>query len=66
VRGVVISEITADSPHNRTLARGVVILRVNGRDVNSVADVRAAIQPGVNRLYVFHRGNYGFIAVRVQ
>lgn len=64
--GILVSDVSNDSPHSRVLARGVVILRVNGQDVESVSDVRSALKPGINRLYVFHRGNYGFIAVRVQ
>lgn len=64
--GVLVSNVRNDSPHSRVLARGVVILRVNGQDVTSVNDVRSALKPGINRLYVFHRGNFGFIAVRVQ
>jgi len=66
ISGVLINDIRGDSPYSRALAEGILILRVNGQDVETVNEVRSALKPGINRLYVFHRGNFGFIAVKVQ
>ncbi len=68
IDGVLISDISSDSAYNRVLAEGILILRVNGNAVESVEDVRESLKPGINRLYVFvpGRGNFGFIAVKVQ
>jgi serine protease Do/serine protease DegQ len=67
LNGVVVTDIKPDSPYARTqLMPGLVILRVNGTAVSSIKEARSALQPGINRLYVFHRGAFGFIGVRVN
>ena len=43
----------------------MVILEINGRPSQTIEDARAALQKGINRLYVMHRGTYGFIAIRM-
>ncbi|HEX6039665.1 PDZ domain-containing protein, partial [Longimicrobium sp.] len=47
--GVVISEVDPDGPAAGALARGMVVERVNGREVQSLDDLRAAadaVRPG--------------------
>lgn len=65
IDGVIISDIAGDSPYTRVLAEGILILRVNGQPVDEIDEVREALKPGINRLYVYSRGNFGFIAVKV-
>jgi len=67
LKGVVISDISQESPYTRVLSEGILILRVNSQEVETIKDVRSALKPGmINRLYVFYKGNYGFVAVKVQ
>jgi serine protease Do len=47
--GVVVSEVDASGPAAGALARGMVVRRVNGREVRSLEDLRAAadaVRPG--------------------
>ncbi|OPZ68668.1 MAG: hypothetical protein BWY82_02472 [Verrucomicrobia bacterium ADurb.Bin474] len=60
-----ITEIRSASPYARALRPGMVILEINGRPSQTIEDARAALQKGINRLYVMHRGTYGFIAIRM-
>ena len=66
LNGVLITKIGIDSPYQRTLVEGLLILEVNGNKVESVDQAREFLHPGWNRLYVYRRGSYGFIGIRIQ
>jgi serine protease Do len=61
-KGVVVTNSTGDA---ETFKKGVVIVEVNGYQVNSVQDVEEQIKTGINRLYVWYRNKYRFLAYRV-
>lgn len=63
--GVVISSVDARSPYATVLQRGMVILEVNRREVDSISDVRRLLRSGSNLLWVSYRGSTGYIAVRM-
>lgn len=65
--GVVVTEVNARSPYSTTLARGMVILEVNDTPVTNVGELTRALREGrVNKLWVWFRGNEGFVALRVE
>ena len=66
LEGIVITKVNLDSPYTRTLIEGLLILEVNGRKVTTVSQARELLRPGVNRLYVYRRGSYGFIGIQVM
>lgn len=63
--GIVISKIDLDSPYSRTLSEGLLILEINGQKIDSVKKARELIKPGINRLYIYRRGRFGFIGVKI-
>jgi serine protease Do/serine protease DegQ len=64
--GVVVTQIATDSPFSRTLVVGMQILEINDRPISSVAQASKLIRRGaVNRLWVWYRGNSGYIGLRV-
>jgi serine protease Do len=65
LNGIVISKIELDSPYSRTLIEGLLILEINGEKVESVNHARERIKPGINRLYVYRKGSFGFVGVKV-
>lgn len=66
VSGVLITAVDPVSPHARRLAEGMVIIEINDRAVETVQDVRDALHKGVNKLYIYHRGRVGYLAIRVR
>lgn len=65
-RGILITDIEARSPFAGRLSRGMVILEVNDRKVDSIGELQEALRGGrVNKLWVWFRGNEGFVAVQV-
>lgn len=66
VAGVVVTRVEATSEYSRSLREGMVIMEVNGVQVETLAEASKALQEGVNRLYVFDRGRVGYVAVRVR
>ena len=64
-KGVIISEVDARSPYASVLQRGMVILEVNRREVESVSDVRRLLRSGSNLIWVSFRGRTGYISVRM-
>lgn len=61
-RGVVVTNSTGDA---ETFKEGVVIVEINGYQVNSVQEVEEQIKRGINRFYVWYRNKYRFLAYRV-
>lgn len=65
--GVLVTDVSARSPHAQVLARGMVILEVNDQPVNTVGQLAEALRQGaVNKLWINFRGNRGFVALRVE
>ena len=48
-----------------TFKEGVVIVEINGYQVNSIQEVTSELKKGINRFYVWYRGKYRFLAYRV-
>jgi serine protease Do len=66
VTGLLITAIDPESPYARRLQEGMVIVEVNDDDVASVRGARDRLSPGINKLYIYHRGRTVFIAIRVD
>ena len=65
LQGLVVTAIDSDSPHASSLRVGVVIIEINDVPATSLDRARQTLRKGVNKLWVFDRGNYGFIALRL-
>jgi Do/DeqQ family serine protease len=66
VTGLIITDITHDSPYAGALATDAVIMEINKTAVRTVEDARELVQPGRNLLAVYYRGRATFIVIRVQ
>jgi serine protease Do len=66
IDGVVITEVSVESPYADLMARGTLILEVNGEAVTTPEAVEANLHEGVNRLYIWSAGTKRFIVIRIQ
>ncbi|MBL4575900.1 MAG: trypsin-like peptidase domain-containing protein [Opitutaceae bacterium] len=65
ITGMVIRKVTKNSGLKGSLREGMVILEVNGQAVNQLQDIRDQLVSGANKLYIYHRGQTGFLALRL-
>ena len=63
--GVLVTEVDARSAYATVLRPGMLIVEINGREVDSVAEARRTLRSGANRLWVHFRGANLYIAIRV-
>jgi serine protease Do len=61
VRGVLVTGSTEES---ETFKKGVVLVEINGSQIQQVGDVAENLYSGINRFYVWYRGKYRFLAYR--
>ena len=66
IDGLVVTEVRTRSPYSGTLRSGMVIVEINDRPVPTLASAQGLIRRGVNKLWVYDRGTYGFVAVRIR
>ncbi|MEM9159416.1 MAG: Do family serine endopeptidase [Verrucomicrobiota bacterium] len=67
VEGVVVTEVSPDSPYANSLPEGMVILKINGRQVDSVSDANSSINEGdKNMLLIVFGGVYRWVSVDVE
>ena len=66
VKGVYVKSLSKDSPFADALRPGVVIIESNGARVASAEDFRENLRVGINRFYVWYRGNFGYVGVRLE
>jgi hypothetical protein len=59
---VVVTESTGEA---ETFKLGVVIVEINGYQINTVKDVEERLQKGNNRFYVWYKNKYRFLSYRV-
>jgi serine protease Do/serine protease DegQ len=65
-QGLVLTEISMDSPYASGLAEGMLILEINGQIPRSVAHAQTLLNSRpVSRLYVFFRGRTTYLSIRV-
>ena len=65
VEGLIISEIKSDSPFRLSLRKGMVIMEINGQPAEAKT-AQSALQRGINRLWAFERGGYGFVTIQIS
>ena len=65
LNGLVVTAVESDSPYAESLREGIVIIEINDEPATSLASARKAFRKGVNKLWVYDHGNYGFIALRL-
>lgn len=66
INGVVIAQMESNSPYRRSFALGMVILSVNQQPVIEPDEVLELLQPGTNRLRIYHQGNVGYIDLTLR
>lgn len=66
IEGLIVTDVTVDSPYSRALSEGMVIMEINDRPVESVSEAREALRSGANKLFVYSRGRTGYLAIRVE
>ena len=62
VRGIVVAK---SSGEKQTFKEGVVLVEINGYPINSVEEAGARLKRGINRLYVWYRSKYQYLAYRI-
>jgi hypothetical protein len=62
VRGVVVVKSTGET---ETFKEGVVLVEINGAPIANTEHVSQNLYSGINRFYVWYRGNYRFLAYRI-
>ncbi|MCB1119981.1 MAG: Do family serine endopeptidase [Verrucomicrobiae bacterium] len=65
IQGLLITEVTPDSPYARSLFPGMVISEINDQELNNIATAKEAFQKGVNKLYVYYRNLGGYLVLRI-
>ena len=66
VDGVGVGDVLPESPYSELMARGMVIVEVNGEAVSTLEELEAQLQVGANRLYIWSSGTNHFIAIYIQ
>ena len=65
VDGLIITKVAVNSPYVRGLAQGTVIMEINDYPVDTVEEARRVLRRGVNKFWIYARGAYRYIAVRL-
>ena len=66
LEGVIVTKADPKSPYSRYLQPRMVILEINDRRVRGISEARNALRRGVNKLYIYHEGRTGYLALRVR
>ena len=64
VEGLAVSEVDVKSPYLNTIREGIVIVEINDRQVSKVDDAKEILRRGINKLWVYERGSFGYLAIR--
>ena len=64
--GLLVTDVEPDSPYTGELVAGMLVLEANDRTLYSLADLREAVRRGPNRLWVYYRGNRGYLGIRIR
>ena len=66
VTGLVVTEVSVDSPYANRLLPNIVIVEINRTEVADVASARGQFKQGRNLLLVYYRGVYRYLTVQMD
>ena len=66
INGLVVTEVKVRSPYSGALRSGMVIVEINDQPIPALGSAQGLMRRGVNKLWVYDRGSYGFVAVRIR
>ena len=66
IQGLYVKSLDARSPFADVLRQGVVIIEANGVRVKTREDFMENLRVGINRLYVWYRGSFVHVGVRLN
>ena len=66
IQGLYVKSLDARSPFADVLRQGVVIIEANGVRVKTIEDFTENLRVGINRFYVWYRGNFVYVGVRLK
>jgi serine protease Do/serine protease DegQ len=66
VTGLVVTEVSEDSPYANRLLPNIVIVEINRTEVTDVTAAREQFKQGRNLLLVYYRGVYRYLTVQVD
>ena len=64
VEGLAVTEVDVKSPYLNTIREGIVIVEINDRPVGKVDEAKEILRRGINKLWVYERGSFGYLAIR--
>lgn len=64
VTGLIVSEVDIKSPYSNTIREGMVIVEINDRPVTKVDNTEELLRRGINKLWIYERGGFGYLAIR--
>ena len=65
IEGVLVSDISGESPFIETLEKGMVILEVNGATTKTIDQIVSSLSEGQNMLYLWFKGTKGFSVIKL-
>ena len=65
IQGIFVKTVAPDSPFHRVFRTGIVVLEANGVKVETSEEFRENLQTGINRFYIWFRGNFAYVGVRI-
>ena len=65
IEGVLVSDVSGESPFIETLEKGMVILEVNGATTKTVDQIVSSLSEGQNMLYLWYKGTKGFSVIKL-
>jgi S1-C subfamily serine protease len=66
VTGLVVTEVSEDSPYTGYLVPNIVIVEINRSAVTDITSARDLFRVGRNLLLVYYRGQYRYLTVSVK
>lgn len=65
IKGIFVKKVASDSPFYRVFRPGIVVLEANGEKIETSENFRENLKTGINRFYIWFRGNYAYVGVRI-
>ena len=66
VSGLVVTEVSGESPFSDNLMPGMVIMGINRKKVELLSEAYDLLTPGKNLLYIYYEGRNNFLVIRKE
>lgn len=66
VKGLLITKVESNSVYAKVFREGMVLVEINDQSLQDIENPKKLLRKGINKLWVYYRGVFSYVAIRLR